>query len=205
MLYQLVVGLLMRNLFLLGLMFSALSAGAQFASFGMNKPVHYFILTNLTTTAIFSPDGFCQTDIVNYTWKGKPGYSIPTNKIKAFVCDTTSCANLAPNETYIFARSGDVTAGGATFTTDSFGVGPNDSANWSGPSYFNVVTSWWSGRQAGAATQFSTSPHTQTCGGWTSILSTGTSGSTNATNALRWSNANPSCGTSLPLICIVDL
>ena len=110
-----------------------------------------------------------------------------------------------PLTTYYFANAADGTAGGASFTTDSTGLGPGDSANWSGSTYFNGTYGWWAGQGTTSSTQWADpGPSNRNCIDWTysSAGGHGYSGTTASTTATRWTNLwNGNC-TNLLSSCL---
>ena len=72
-----------------------------------------------------------------------------------------------PYTTYYFANAGNSAAGGAAFTTDGNGLGPNDSNPWSAANYFGGTFSYWLDRASTSSTQWSNSYYNQSCIGWT--------------------------------------
>lgn len=116
----------------------------------------YFVLSygtyaanSQSTTQGFDSD--CYTDLTTHTgWAGHStastnGYLTTTN-IHAFVCAGGGCNQLLPLTTYYFANSQISGAGGAYFTTDSSGNGPQDNAIWSAANYFEASAIYWTGR-----------------------------------------------------------
>jgi hypothetical protein len=60
-------------------------------------------------------------------------------------CTEGICNTLIPLTAYYFANAGDITASGASFSTDANGDGPNDAADWSAANYFNGDYLFWTG------------------------------------------------------------
>src|SRR5262249_22994825 len=125
---------------------------------------------------------------------------LTASNIHAFICfDTYACYDTIPLGTYYFANAGDGTAGGASFTVDASGIGPNDSANWSGLTYFNTSVNYWTGRDSGGTST------TWGSGGWG--MNNGSNseyGNSNNTNISRWAANNSGGLSSAKIICIVN-
>ena len=112
----------------------------------------YFVLTSTTYNGNLGgwlgANASCLTELTtNTTWKGystaNSNGQLVASKVFAFICDGFICSNLMPATTYAFAHVGSATDGGNTFTTDNSGIGPNDSADWSGANYFNGSYTYW--------------------------------------------------------------
>jgi hypothetical protein len=156
----------------------------------------------------------CYTELTstNTSWRGYSTASaagiLTAGHIHAFLCDNTGCNNLTASTTYYFAVANNSSAGGASFTTDGSGLGPNDSANWSAANYFAGSYNYWTNMNTSSTTKFS-----GTTGGngacnytWSSALSsaTGYYGNSAQTNALRWFDSYTACNNTLNLICAVN-
>lgn len=164
-------------------------------------------VANANLGGLSGANSTCLTDLQSNNFMNKTSMTINASTVKAFLCDSATCQNPNANEAYYFAKSGDVTLGGASFVTDSFGRGPNDSNTWSTNSYFGSGLGYWTGRSDGSSTLFATYPNPDsTCGNWTSSLvsANGLSGSANVTTSTRWSGVSSNCGNSTRyLICMV--
>lgn len=184
----------------------------------------YFVLTNTTyngnigggANSVLAPaDSDCLTDLTTHTsWMGyataNSNGQLIAAKVHAFFCDGADCGNLMPLTTYYFANGANGSAGGASFTTDSNGNGPQDSANWSGSTYFGGTYSYWSSRNSGSSTVWSSgigcggANSGCNCSNWASTSGTGIAGTSAATDSNRWNSTTPSCGTPIPIICVVN-
>lgn len=179
----------------------------------------YFVLTNTTWTGnlggLSGADSKCLTEL-SATSTGWQGYSTANSngqlvaaKVHGFLCDNTTCNNLMPLTTYYFATAGNAGAGGASFTTDSSGVGPGDSNPWSAANYFSSSAIYRTGRTITSATAWAnttTSNNGNNCFAW-SFATTGSSsinGNSTATDGGRWNVGVPSCDTLRPIICYVN-
>jgi hypothetical protein len=160
--------------------------------------------------ALSAADTTCLTELQNNVWMGKGSVSLSSSNVKAFLCDSVACNNLAPSTTYAFAVSRNATLGGATFVTDGSGAGPNDTANWSAGTYFGSVDYFWTNRAAGTSMAWGTGPFTTTsnsiCTNWSSTNSARSAvpGYTSDTTQARWSSTTMPCNSSLKLICFVN-
>jgi hypothetical protein len=201
--------------------------------YSMGKPIPgrgragsgYFVLTktvyngNLGSTRddLNGPDAKCLTELTaNTGWKGyttaKGNGQLIAGKVHAFLCTETVCNTLTPRTTYNFASAADVAAGGASFTTDPNGDGPDDSADWSTANYFNGDYAYWTGYR-NPKTDVSWSD-TATGGGYqcktTNAWDTGGNnakgvyGRSTSTNRERWWAGNDTCDRPHYLICYVD-
>ena len=99
-------------------------------------------------------DATCLTELKTNT--GWQGYSTANSNGQLVASQSSclpvrysTCNNLMPLTTYYFANAGNGAAGGASFTTDSSGVGPNDSNDWRAANYFSgtYILDWKSGQQ----------------------------------------------------------
>ena len=175
----------------------------------------YFVVTNSTWDGnlggLAGADAKCLTElsITNTNWKGyataNANGQLVSTKVKAFLCTGASCNNLMANQTYSFAAVGNVSAGGASFTTNSSGQGPGDSSNWSGTNYFSGTHDYWSNR-SGTATLWATTRENNisTCSDFTSTGSNAPTGSAANTGVGRYSNAYLNCNVPLKLVCFVN-
>jgi len=180
----------------------------------------YFVLSSGTYNGNLGgrsgADTTCLTELTTNT--GWMGYStanangqLVAAKVHAFLCDSAICTNLMPATTYLFANAGNGAAGGASFTTDSNGLGPNDSANWSGSTYFGGTYTYWTGRATTSNTQWANTTAVTSNFGCETVWSIGTAGgvvgaigsSANTTSA-RWASTNAACNLTENLICFVN-
>jgi hypothetical protein len=166
-------------------------------------------------------DATCLTELTTNT--GWMGYStanangqLVAAKVRAFICDAAICNNLMPLTTYYFANAANSSAGGASFTTDVNGLGPNDSADWAAANYFSGTYAYWTTRGSNSNTQWKNTTivtsnfacptnWSTTAGG-----DTGAYGNSAFTTFSRWqvtssgSTAPAACALTLNLICIVN-
>lgn len=179
----------------------------------------YFVISETKSTAAIGgtagADAFCLTELNGggSVWMGKAeAGTLNSTRVKAFFCDGTTCNNLQPDTVYKFARVGDVTIGGAQFTTNSSGVGPGDRNYWSDKDHFGGNYRYHINRGGGASTYWSTgSAYGSVCNGYTT--SSGTianwcAGTTVRNDGLRWrwtiSSFLLSCGSAGNIICFVN-
>lgn len=191
---------------------------------GPDAPVGsgYFVLTNTTYTGnlggLSGADAACLTEIgTTYTsWRG---YSVANSRgmvngtyVKALLCDDTSCNRTKPSTAYYFSYASSATPGGASFTTDSSGLGPNDSYLWSAANYFSGTYEYWTNMSTTSATQWATLPAGDIygsylhCSNWTDSTNgqTGLVGSSPQFDAGRWGGASGYCNVQRRLICMVQ-
>jgi hypothetical protein len=192
---------------------------------GTPPPTHgYFVMSEDVTGGggslggLVNAHSFCFNSLNNGTWLGKGEAQargiLDSAHVRAFLCDGSTCENGLPNTQYLFASVQNTSDGGAAFTTDGAGLGPNDSALWNDPSYFgdmgtNPLNRVWTGRNIGSSTTWSNVPPTDPamhCGGWLDNGGMGMTGRIAAFGTeLRWSQGTMACGTttSASLICFV--
>jgi hypothetical protein len=190
----------------------------------------YFVLTETTWNGnlvwLSGADTKCLTELqTTYDWMGKTDANsrgmLVSGNVKAFLCGHTpgatgsGCNNLIPGATYTFARANKTTVGGATFTADKNGLGPNNNQMWSGTNYFGGAFAYWTGRDTTSDTKWveqSTGNNgSEYCGAasapyeWSSNSGSvyGVAGYSNSNNSQRiWFSYTP-CSSSLRLICMV--
>lgn len=164
---------------------------------------------------LIGADTICLYELTNNTgWKGystaNGNGQLVAAKVHAFVCEYNACNNLMPNTTYYFANAGSGSYGGASFTTDSNGLGPYDSANWSGSTYFGGSYTYWSRRGSTSSTVWGASAtgtgidcnvnYSSASSGYNSYY-----GSSSSTNGGRWfTGSTTTCNNALNLICFVN-
>ena len=114
---------------------------------------------------------------------------------------------------YYFADANNSASGGASFTTNSSGYGPNDSADWSGSSYFGADYQYWTNIGTGTGTVWDGSACTNGSGAdcldftngttsWGALYGESKSGNT-GTN--RWTSGLTSyCNNTYHLVCFVN-
>jgi hypothetical protein len=208
--------------------------GTQWISMG--KPIAggragagpgYFIMTktvyngnfNSTEDNLNAPDATCLTELTTATgWKGyseaKAKNQLIASKVHAFLCTERICNKLIPLTSYYFGNAADVTitAGGASFTTDANGDGPNDLADWSALAYFNGDYIYWTGyRRPATDSSWGDTPtgggyQCQTTNPWDTGINSakGVYGHSTFTGKERWWAGNDTCDHSHYLICYID-
>ncbi len=180
------------------------------------------LVTEATNRALGPSDGYdaanklCLNDLTNNDWMGKADAQarglLTTTNVKAFL--TYAGNHALPDTTYFFAVSGDDTKGGASFTTDGNGYGPNDSANWSNATRFAGNKIYFMARASKGSTNWDNSvPSGGGCGNSCSGYTTASSGcgnyyahgSANNIGNDRWSHVFISdCAVPNFLICMVQ-
>lgn len=176
----------------------------------------YFVMTsnsmNGNIGGLSGADSACLTNLNAQSWLGKSDAQsrglLTASKVKAFLCDTSTCNNANASTVYRFARAGSATTGGTSFTTDSSGLGPNNSGLWSAATYFNSTAQFWSDRDQLPSDNVkwaSTSAGANSCLNWStnSSGSTGNFGSADFNNANRWYTTGQGCNNTLRLVCFV--
>jgi hypothetical protein len=125
------------------------------------------------------------------------------NHVKSFECDNAgACNNLLPLTTYYFADANDGSHGGASFTADANGAGPNDSANWSAANYFGGAYTYFTGRMTtgSSSTAWGLGPNIDQ--GFGNCCNT-IVGESTAVDGTRWNSVGDYIGNSHPIICMV--
>jgi hypothetical protein len=189
--------------------------------------IGYFVMTSGTWNGnlggVQGANTLCYNDLLANDWMGKAtavanGQLNPTN-VRAFICGpgqyTGACNNATPNGTYQFARSGDVGVGGASFTANSSGFGPNNSVAWAGATYFNTSQRYWSGRTSTSASIWADGDVAwaafggDSCAYYTSSSAARFSafGDPTTSNAGRWQSGGygwgRTCNQTAALVCFV--
>lgn len=179
----------------------------------VSTPQGAFVLTSATYDGILGgisgATDKCLTDLTANDWKDKGIYDVSSGKVSAFICDESTCNNLQNSRVYAFARSGTTADGGATFTTNASGNGPQNSTAWNTATYFGTTTyTYWTGRNTGSATVWGGAYPAvgYACQNWTGNGGAlfGVFGQSNQTNAARWSQTPAFCNVSRRLICFVN-
>lgn len=179
----------------------------------------YFVLSGGTYTGnlggLSGADAKCLTDLTtNTSWQGYASAygngQLVSGKVHALMCGTSTNANecdvlIQPSTTYYFANAGDSTAGGASFTTDAYGYGPGDSANWSGQTYFNTSANYWIDIYGISTIWLYYAYSGNDCSSWTSTSGNGVYGTSNSTTGTRYvDGGTAACTTSEHLLCFVN-
>lgn len=106
-------------------------------------------------TDLAAADAICMSELTTNTgWKGYAEAladgKLVSGNVHAWLCDYTTCNNLAANTMYYFADANNSTHGGNIFTTIGGGDGPNSApVDWSQASYFGSGYSYWTGARNG--------------------------------------------------------
>lgn len=184
-----------------------------------------------TTHSINAASARCWTHLQANDWLGKAEAVASdmfwSNRVQAFFChsngvglpENSTCSSTSPNTTYYFAKSGDVTKGGASFTTDYLGSGPFNDDDWSDNNHFGTVGEWWGVRDMNSLYTWHTlGANQKSCGtapgtvttAWNLTTGTADYGRTDAVNTFwntdrKWSKqaAEGNCDAVRYLICMV--
>ena len=104
-------------------------------------------------------NALCLSDLTTNT--GWQGYSTANSRgllnsahVFAFLCNESTCTSFSALTTYYFANAGNASAGGASFTTDANGNGPNDNADWSAANYFGGNYYYFANRDRNTSAQW---------------------------------------------------
>lgn len=198
------------------LLFPFPSAFAQFngLSFWQHRFGFLVISAGATTGnlgGLAGANSFCYTELNANNWRGKTD-ALPLSpaKVRAFLCDSTTCNNLRPNQYYKFASSGFATEGGDIFKTDASGNGPGTATNWTTMTTFNAPMGYryWTGRGAGTSTTWASTPDpVDTCNNWTNSTAIfgGINGNPGYADSRRWAEPPAAgCSSNFQVLCIVD-
>lgn len=179
----------------------------------------YFVMTATTWDGdlggLSGADAKCLTELsTTYTnWNGYTDANtrglLNSTHVKAFLCNTSTCNNLIPLTSYYFATAGNVSAGGASFTTDAVGRGPQDSAIWSAANRFSGTYSYWTNRSNGTSTLWGSNQKWADAPGTCSTFSSSSPynapyGTSSSSSIGRWQSGTISCSNSFSLICFVN-
>lgn len=154
----------------------------------------------------------CFADLTANDWMGKADATarglLNSAKIKAFLCTDSLCNQALPLVTYYFAVSGDATKGGASFTTNASGLGPNNSQNWAGMNYFGGNVYYRVGRGSSDALKWGNVSADRDYGCKRYVINDPSSvdryaGYSNSTILSRYANNYHSCDIPIHLICMV--
>jgi hypothetical protein len=200
----------------------------------------YFVVSANTTNGnlggLAGANAFCLSQLTNNPWRGKGDAQarglLVAGKVRAFLCDSSTCQNGLPNTAYTMASayqyingagahlSGHL-RGGRTFTTNGSGQGPNaamgfadETSAWQGEAlgYYDSdgggsTPTIWSGRSTGSNNLWPNTPHANHCSNWTSTGGNGRTGYPfNSPSTSNWSAANIACNNSTAnrVVCFVD-
>ncbi len=119
----------------------------------------YFVMSKTTWKgnlggSLAAADAKCLTDLTTNTgWRGYPDANsrgiLTSGHVHALLCSDQggqTCNEPSANTTYFFADANNVNHGGANFTTDGTGLGPNDSADWGASDHFGAYYTYWMDR-----------------------------------------------------------
>lgn len=169
-----------------------------------------FVLTGRTFTGalggLSGAASICFGELDSLDWLGKLSQGvISPHRVTAWLCDGTSCNNPVASTNYRFAWAGNQSGGGASFTSDASGLGPNNPTNWNTGVYQTTGTIW-SGRGTNTSTAWGNTSDAATCTGWTSASSgvTGRAGTLGSSTATRWSSTSPACNTKRYVACLLS-
>ncbi|MEJ0063919.1 MAG: hypothetical protein WDO70_12215 [Alphaproteobacteria bacterium] len=192
----------------------------------------YFVMTKNGYTgnlgSIYGSDGgdaVCLTDLTDNNWLNKSDAVsrglLNADHVRAFLCNGFGCAMAVASTPYTFARSGSTTAGGANFTANAWGEGPQNNENWAGVNYFYSAAQYWTGRQHPLPWEGwysseiwfeysvdigANNGDSQTCGyvfASDDPGDTGRIGDPNHTQETRWGRFYATCDTPEHLLCFV--
>jgi hypothetical protein len=179
----------------------------------------YFVMSKSTFSncnfgGLSGANTTCLTELTtNTSWAGYSAANsaglLTSAHVRALLCDASTCNSLTPLGTYYFADANNSSHGGASFTVNSSGQGPGDSALWTATNYFGATYTFWSNVGVTSSTLWAITPagtdgSASTCGGWTITNGTGQIGNTSSTTSVRWDTAQNYQSGPYNLICIVN-
>ncbi len=173
-------------------------------------PLHFFVLTNGSWNGnLGGSDGAtqkCLDDLNANDWLGRPDAPLTTDQVMPLLVTSVFAFGALPSTTYAFARSGDATVGGATFTTDASGLGPGDRESWSGPTRFGIAARAWTGVATSTDETLWGPDDGIDCDNFGIATGTGITGVTDSTGWTRWHElGGTDCATSQRLYCFVSV
>jgi hypothetical protein len=156
-------------------------------------------------------DGLCLDALLRASWQGRDEARsrglLEPDRVRAWLCDASGCTNGRASTGYVFASTFSESVGGAAFTTDGAGLGPNDASPWSGADYFGTSEDYWTGRAPGGQNDVWSDTPELHCDSWsTTQASAGgaTRGVPNQADDRRWSNGSRGCNAGgVELVCLV--
>ncbi len=184
----------------------------------------YFVMTqtqwNGNLGGLAGANAKCLSELTT-THTGWAGHStansngqLIASKVKAFLCDGSTCTNLMPLTTYYFADANNAGNGGASFTTDASGLGPNDSVSWAAANRFGGTYNYWLHRTSTGSTQWSNTSQSggfqYGCNVWTNATNGdgASAGVSTYSDANRWvgitGGSAQNCDNTYNLICMVN-
>ncbi len=175
----------------------------------------YFVMTATAYTGnlggLSGANSSCLSDLIANTWLGKSEATarglLIASKVRAFLCDSTTCQNLNSNALYFYATGTGSSFGGAELVTDATAAGPGDAGNqWSRSDRFGASYNLHTGRSLGGSTLWGLTSATDTCSNWSTAVAGnfGQNGFTNTSGTGRWSNGTIDCSATRRLVCFVN-
>jgi hypothetical protein len=187
------------------------SGNSQMAPTMTRNKMGFFVLTNGTYTGVQVTNATCLSDLNGNPWKGKDrAGTLTSGRVRAFICDDSSCNNPSPNSYYTFAVSGSPTLGGAVFVTNSIGRGPGNTKAWDDDDHFGTtIQAFWTGPRATQSASFwrtDTTGATNSCDDWgsNSFGDSGRGGTSAGNDETRWNSFSSPCWITLRIICLVE-
>jgi hypothetical protein len=158
------------------------------------------------TDGLAAANAICLHEVNTYDFLGKNNRTFAAGEVSAFLCEGSGCNPIAGNRAFTFGVLGFPAIGGATFTTESSGRGPNDNASWSSSDRFGSTEGYWTGRNNNGPMIWDNSFAGNDCSDWTMPVSvSGSGGSSGSNDTGRWHvNSNYGCGTPEKMICVID-
>jgi hypothetical protein len=148
-------------------------------------------------------DAICLSELQTYDWKGKSeAGTLTSGRVKAWLCDSSTCNDFVPDSIYIMAKADSTTTGGEALYVAADGSGPNDGAYWNGGSQLTGAT-YWTGRSSISNFLWGLTPDGDTCSDWSTTSGEGMRGLSYIGNDGRWSDGILACSNTQELLCMV--
>ncbi|MEH6575670.1 MAG: hypothetical protein V7731_01205 [Amphritea sp.] len=151
-------------------------------------------------------DAKCLTELKDtYGWKGKSDAGTLTEaRVKAFLCDGSTCNNAQADTYYITAWANNTANGGLVILTDSNGRGPGLENEWQEDNFDNLAD-YWTARGGSNAELWDNTPAGLHCSNWSSnsIALEGTTGGASRLDFQKWNDGEVTCDFSMSLLCII--
>ncbi|WP_146188842.1 hypothetical protein [Albidovulum aquaemixtae] len=175
--------------------------------------IGYFVISSTTydgnLSGLSGANSTCLSNLQSNNWLGKTEAGTLTSaRVKAWLCDSSTCQNLEADTTYKFAVSGSTTVGGSAFVTDSNGAGPGYTTDWADSNTFDNATAhrYWTNFANNSTSLWGTTANSNHCNDWSDNTNSyqGQQGYENGTGAVRWNDSTVICSQSKYLICFVN-
>jgi hypothetical protein len=167
----------------------------------------YFVRTdgsyNGNLGGLSGADATCLSELQTYDWKGKSNAgTLTAARVKAWLCDSSTCNDFVPGNIYIMAKANSPTSGGSALYVAADGSSPGDGGNWNGPYQLTSAT-YWTGRGSISNFFWALTPDADTCSDWSTTSGNGMRARSYSSGSGRWSDGILACSNSQELLCMV--